>query len=53
MATDTSRQDAKRRALDLLDDAGIVLTDAEQEDFEIVDFGFDDLAEVGTQIHTY
>ncbi|WP_276255620.1 D-lyxose/D-mannose family sugar isomerase [Halomontanus rarus] len=53
MATDTSRQDAKRRALDLLDDAGIVLTDAEREDLEIVDFGFDDLSEVGTQIHTY
>ncbi|WP_207591521.1 D-lyxose/D-mannose family sugar isomerase [Halomontanus rarus] len=53
MTTDTSRQDAKRRALELLDDAGIVLTDAEQEGLEIVDFGFDDLSEVGTQIHTY
>ncbi|WP_338008424.1 D-lyxose/D-mannose family sugar isomerase [Natronoglomus mannanivorans] len=51
--TETSRADAKRRALELLDDAGIVLTDAEREDLEIADFGFDDLSTVGTQIHTY
>lgn len=53
MPTNSSRQDARHRALDLLDDAGIVLTDAEREGLEIVDFGFDDLAAVGTQIHTY
>ena len=55
MATDSTatRDEVKRRALDLLDDAGIVLTEAERADLEIVDFGFDDLERIGTQIHTY
>ena len=53
MTTTSSRQDVKQRALDLLDDAGIVLTEEERDDLEIADFGFDDLERVGTQIHTY
>lgn len=53
MASEDAREDARLRALELIDDAGIVLTDEEREALEIVDFGFDDLERVGTQIHTY
>lgn len=48
-----TRAAARDRALECLDDAGIVLTSSERADLEIVDFGFDDLASVGLQIHTY
>ncbi|GAB3023453.1 D-lyxose/D-mannose family sugar isomerase [Natronobiforma cellulositropha] len=53
MASDAARDDAARRALTLLEDAGIVLTDTERAGLEVADFGFDDLGRVGTQIHTY
>ncbi|WP_114577723.1 D-lyxose/D-mannose family sugar isomerase [Saliphagus sp. LR7] len=53
MATNTSREEAGRHALELIEEAGIVLTDEEKAGLEIVDFGFDDLVRVGTQIHTY
>lgn len=48
-----TREAARERALAMLDDAGIVLTDEERAALEIVDFGFDDLASVGLQLHTY
>ncbi|OVE85130.1 D-lyxose/D-mannose family sugar isomerase [Natronolimnobius baerhuensis] len=53
MTTDSTREDVTQRALELIADAGIVLTEAEQADLEIADFGFDDLETIGTQIHTY
>ena len=53
MTTETERQRARERAADLLDRAGVVLTDAEREGMEVVDYGLDDLDAVGTEIVVY
>ncbi len=51
--TEEEWEEANRRALDLLDEAGIVLSDDEKENMEIVDYGLDDLEEIGTEIIVY
>jgi len=51
--TEDEWEEANQRALDLLDKAGIVLTDDEKENMEIVDYGLDNLEEIGTEIIVY
>jgi D-lyxose ketol-isomerase len=43
--------EARERTVEMLDSAGVTLTDAEE--IEVVDYGFDDLETVGTEIVTY
>jgi D-lyxose ketol-isomerase len=43
--------DARERTAEMLDSAGIALTD--EEEVEVVDYGFDDLETIGTEIVTY
>jgi ABC-type sugar transport system, auxiliary component len=45
--------DARERTIEYLDRAGITLTAAEREAIEIVDYGFDQLGTVGTEIVVY
>lgn len=53
-ATDESeRAQARERAAALLADAGVVLTDDEREEIEVVDYGLGDLESVGTEIVVY
>ncbi|MFC4551323.1 hypothetical protein ACFO3H_13465, partial [Halorussus sp. GCM10023401] len=47
------RERARERAADLLAEAGVVLTDAEREEMEVVDYGLGDLDRVGTEIVVY
>jgi D-lyxose ketol-isomerase len=56
----TARSDAERerarareRAADMLADAGVVLTDGEREEIEVVDYGLGELEAVGTEIVVY
>lgn len=51
--TEKEWEQARDRAVDLLDQAGIVLTDEEKEDMEIVDYGFGNLDDIGTEIVVY
>lgn len=44
---------AKNRAAEILDKAGIVITEDEKEEMEIVDYGFGDLENIGTEIIVY
>lgn len=53
MITKAEWRDARDRSLELLDQAGIALTEDEQENMEIVDYGLDDLERIGTQIVVY
>jgi D-lyxose ketol-isomerase len=53
-ATDESeRAQARERAAALLGDAGVVLTDDERREIEVVDYGLGDLESVGTEIVVY
>lgn len=45
--------EARDRALKLLDQAGIILTREEKESMEVVDYGFGELEEIGTEIVVY
>jgi D-lyxose ketol-isomerase len=47
------RARARERAAEMLADAGVVLTDEEREDIEVVDYGLGDLEAVGTEIVVY
>ncbi len=38
---------SKKKALDLFEKAGIVLTETEKENIEIADFGLEDLERIG------
>ncbi|MDY6777113.1 MAG: D-lyxose/D-mannose family sugar isomerase [Candidatus Nanohaloarchaea archaeon] len=53
MLTQQEWNRAQERALRLLDEAGIALTDEEKENMEIVDYGLDRIDEIGTQIIVY
>lgn len=53
MITSEEWQKARHRALDLLSQAGIELTDYEKEHLEIADFGLGDLEHIGLQVNTY
>lgn len=44
---------ARKRALEMYNKAGIVLTEAEKENIEVADFGLDDIDNIGLQIVTY
>ena len=48
-----TKDEARERAVAMLDDAGIVLTPAERENIEIADFGLGRLDEIGLQIVVY
>jgi len=51
--TKTQYQQAKEKALALYAKAGIVLTEEEQQNVEVADFGLGDLERTGLQIVTY
>lgn len=53
MTTEAERERARERAADLLESAGVVLTDDEREEMEVVDYGLGDLESVGTEIVVY
>jgi D-lyxose ketol-isomerase len=44
---------AKNRALDIIDRAGIVLTDKEKENMEIADLGLNDIENMGIEVVEY
>ncbi|MEF8817435.1 MAG: hypothetical protein V5A58_11640 [Salinibacter sp.] len=46
-------EEARRRAQDYLNRAGIVLTDEEAANIEVADFGLGELMETGLQLVTY
>jgi D-lyxose ketol-isomerase len=53
MVSEAERERASERTVELLDAAGVVLTDEERDGIEVVTYGFDDLDEVGTEIVVY
>jgi D-lyxose ketol-isomerase len=53
MITVEELQSARKRAIEYLNRAGIVLTPEEQENIEVADFGLSDLENTGLQIVTY
>lgn len=53
MPTDADYEAARERAVEMLENAGVVVTDEERRDVEIVDYGLDDLERVGTEIVVY
>lgn len=53
MLTSTVVAEARRRAKEYLDTAGIVLTPAETERIEVADFGLSDLENLGLELITY
>jgi hypothetical protein len=46
-------QDARRRAAQLLEDAGFVLTDEERDGIEVADFGLSELDQTGLEVVVY
>ncbi|WP_158059315.1 D-lyxose/D-mannose family sugar isomerase [Halorussus halophilus] len=53
MTSEAEREQARERAADLLHEAGVVLTGDERREMEVVDYSFDRLEEVGTEIVVY
>lgn len=53
MTSEAELARARERAAELLDEAGVVLTDDEREGVEVVDYGLGDLDAVGTEIVVY
>ncbi|MGI5856571.1 MAG: D-lyxose/D-mannose family sugar isomerase [Candidatus Merdivicinus sp.] len=53
MLSKTTYESARRRALDLYEKAGIILTPAEKENLEVADFGLGELDQTGLQLVTY
>lgn len=53
MVPDEHRERTRERTVEMLESAGVTLTEREKETIEIVDYGFDDLDTVGTEIVTY
>lgn len=53
MITKAQYDDARKRALRLLDGAGIALTEAERESVEVADFGLGRLDEIGLELIVY
>ncbi|UPV76314.1 D-lyxose/D-mannose family sugar isomerase (plasmid) [Halorussus limi] len=53
MTDEVERARARERAADMLADAGVVLTDEERDEMEVVDYGLGDLESVGTEIVVY
>jgi len=53
MITQAQYADAVRRAAGMLAEAGIAITDAEQRDLEVADFGLGDLERIGLEIVVY
>jgi len=53
MITKKQMDDAIKKSLEYLDNASIVLTEAEKENIEIADFGLGRLDEIGLEIITY
>lgn len=53
MITKSEQETARKRALELFEKAGIVLTEAEKSSVEIADFGLGELEKTGLEIVTY
>ncbi|WP_309221837.1 D-lyxose/D-mannose family sugar isomerase [Halorussus sp. MSC15.2] len=53
MTSASERERARERAAEMLADAGVVLTDEERTEMEVVDYGLGDLESVGTEIVVY
>lgn len=53
MDSNLDRATAVERTVEMLSNASVVLTNEEREEIEVVDYGFDDLETVGTEIVVY
>lgn len=53
MLTNTIYQEVQKRTLEFLNQAGIILSESEQEAVEVADFGLDQLDTQGLQLITY
>lgn len=53
MVSNDEKHELRDRTATFLSEAGVVLTDDEREEIEIVDYGLDAIEEVGTEIVTY
>ncbi len=53
MLSDKKRDDARQRAVNILEESGFKLSAEEREAVEVVDYGLDRLSEIGLQIITY
>lgn len=53
MVSTAERDEMRERTEAMLSEAGVVLTEAEREDIEVVDYGLGSLEEVGTEIVVY
>lgn len=53
MTGENKHEDARQHAIELLIDAGIVLTDEEKRNVEVADMGLDDLTREGLQLVTH
>ena len=51
--TDAQIQDARRRAAQILEEAGFVLTDVERDNIEVADFGLSELEQTGLEVVVY
>jgi D-lyxose ketol-isomerase len=51
--TDDQIQDARRRAAQMLDEAGLILTDEERDSIEVADFGLSELEQTGLEVVVY
>ncbi|HVC42158.1 MAG TPA: hypothetical protein VND54_09295 [Candidatus Saccharimonadales bacterium] len=53
MLTTEQIEDARRRAAQMLDEAGFVLTEAERNNIEVADFGLSELDQTGLEVVVY
>lgn len=53
MITRKEWESARNRAVEILNQAGIVISEEEKESMEVVDYGFGNLEEIGTEIVVY
>ena len=53
MLTPEQIQDARRRAAQVLDEAGFVLTELERDSIEVADFGLSELEQTGLEVVVY
>ena len=53
MLTQEQIQNARRRATQLLEETGFVLTDLERDSIEVVDFGLSELEQTGLEVVVY
>lgn len=53
MITEKQYREAQKKALEYFEKAGIVITEKEQENIEVADFGLGELVETGLELVVY